>query len=281
MFVSESLVFTELHKTAGSHLLKLLSTYVGGQQIGKHNRIPEDLRNKFVLGSIRNPWDWYVSLWGYGCDRQGSVYLQTTRKSSLRYCLQQLPKEMGRQRPAVGHVAKQMKSDLNKDNQAWQAVYADSADVQAFRRWVRMMFDPAKAMDIGEGYGFSPFSQHAGLLSYRFFKLFTALDERVYDKSLDTSFEKLKLIWNEQGFVNAFVRQENLEDDFISSVAQAGISLSDSDKASILDGKNKKTNTSSRKAVSHYYDEETANIILQREKFIIERFGYDVNAVLR
>lgn len=274
MFVSESLVFTELHKTAGSHLLKLLSTYIGGQQIGKHNRIPEDLRNKFVLGSIRNPWDWYVSLWGYGCDRQGSVYLQTTRKTSLNYCFHQLPGEMGKSWPSINHVARQMSSDLQKDNTAWQEAYADSADVEGFRRWIRMMFDPNRAMDIGEGYGFSPFSQHAGLLTYRFFKLFTALDKRIYDKSLDTSYENLTRIWDKEGFVDAFVRQENLEEDFISSVTQAGIALSDSDKASILDGKNKKTNTSSRKNFEHYYDEETARLIFDRERFITNEFSY-------
>ena len=281
MFVSESLVFTELHKTAGSHLLKLLATYVGGEQIGKHNRIPEGLREKFVLESIRNPWDWYVSLWGYGCDKQGSVYLQTTRGTSLRYCLKQLPREMGRSRVAPSHFAKQMRSDLRKDNQAWQRVYADSSDFGAFREWVRMMFDPARAMDLGEGYGFSPFSQNAGLLSYRFFKLFTAMDNAIYDASVNTSCDNLEVIWDKQGFVNAFIRQENLEEDFIAALSQAGITLTDANKSAILDGKNKKTNTSSRKAVSHYYDEETANIILQREKFIIERFGYDINAVLR
>lgn len=281
MFVSDSLVFTELHKTAGSHLLKLLSTYVGGQQVGKHNRIPIDLRNKFVLGSIRNPLDWYVSLWGYGCDQQGSVYLQATRGTSWRYCWQQLPKEMGQTYPAPGQFYRQMRHDANKDYRAWQEVYADSSDVEAFRAWVRMMFDPARALDLGEGYGFSPFSQNAGLLSYRFFKLFTGLDKKIYHPALQTDVENLKLIWKRDGFVNAFVRQEQLEQDFIDSLNQAGIALSDADKQAIMDGKNNKTNTSSRQAADHYYDTATADIIMQREQFIVERFGYDVDAVLR
>lgn len=281
MFVSESLVFTELHKTAGSHLLKLLSTYVGGEQIGKHNRIPVDLRKNFVLGSIRNPWDWYVSLWGYGCDKRGSVYLQTSRKINTSYCWRQLPKEMGYKRSAPGPFIRQMKHDLGKDPDVWNPLYTDSSDVAAFRKWIKLMFDPAHALDVGEGYGFSPLSQHAGILSYRFFKLFTGLDANIYNDKIDMSQASLPDLWKNFSFVDAFVRQEQLEEDFIQALEKAGIQLSDDDKSAIRAGKNNKTNTSSRKSVSHYYDEETATLIQNREQFIVDRFGYDINEVLR
>lgn len=280
MFVSENLVFTELHKTAGSHLLKLLSTYVGGEQIGKHNKIPKYLRKSFVLGSIRNPWDWYVSLWGYGCDNKGSVYLQSTRQTSFRYCWRQLPGEMGARHVQPKYLLKQMHHDVRKNVSDWRSVYTDADDVEGFRRWVKLMFDPSRALDIGEGYGFSPFSQSAGVLSYRFFKLFTSLDEKLYEASLNTNSEVLKEIWNRQGFVDAFVRQECLEEDFLAALEKAGISVSEPDRKAIMAGKNKKTNTSSRSAASAYYNEETANIIFTREKFLINEFGYRFEDVL-
>ncbi|WP_218958945.1 hypothetical protein [Salinimonas marina] len=261
--------------------MKLLSTYIGGEQIGKHNKIPKYLRKNFVLGSIRNPWDWYVSLWGYGCDNKGSVYLQSTRQTSFRYCWRQLHREMGSAHVQPGYLLKQMRHDAKKNVGDWQSVYTDANDVEGFRRWVQLMFDADRALDIGEGYGFSPFSQSAGVLSYRFFKLFTGLDEKLYDEALNTNPEALKEIWNTQGFVDAFVRQERLEEDFLAALKKAGISVSESDREAIMAGKNKKTNTSSRKDVSHYYDEQTANIIGTREQFIVDRFGYDINAVLR
>ncbi len=40
MFVSDKLVFTELHKTGGTHIYSWLSRLIGGEQRGKHNRVP-------------------------------------------------------------------------------------------------------------------------------------------------------------------------------------------------------------------------------------------------
>ncbi|MDM7859633.1 hypothetical protein QTP81_03300 [Alteromonas sp. ASW11-36] len=281
MFVSKPLIYTELHKTAGSHIGKLLAKYVGGEQVGKHNRIPGELRDNFVLGSIRNPWDWYVSLWGYGCDNRGSVYLQSTRGTSWRYTLRQLPREMGLHRISLGRASRQLMHDFNKPVSEWQAVYQDVNDVSGFRKWVKLMFNPDRALDIGEGYGFSSFSQQAGLLSYRFFKLFTSLDQEIYKPTLQTDLSSLVKVWQERGFIDAFVRQENLEEDFLNALEQANIELSDAQKSEIRAARSNKTNTSSRKSANHYYDEETANIILEREKFIVQQFDYDINSILR
>ena len=75
MFVSEKLLYIELPKTACSQIRDLLKHLVGGQNIGKHNRPSEELvsSERVIIGSIRNPWDWYVSLWAFGCDQKGSL----------------------------------------------------------------------------------------------------------------------------------------------------------------------------------------------------------------
>ncbi|QJR81971.1 hypothetical protein CA267_015030 [Alteromonas pelagimontana] len=280
MFVSDSLIFTELHKTAGSHIGKLLSQYVQGEQIGKHNRIPVQLRNRFVVGSIRNPWDWYVSLWGYGCDRKGSVFLQTSRKTDLRYTAIQLPQEMGARYGSPIVFMRQMYNDSKKNVRQWQECYCDPSDVDAFRRWIKLMFSPEYALDVGEGYGFTDFSKNAGLLSYRFFKLFSALDTEIYSKSCKASPDDLHELWKKQGFVDQFIRQENLEEDFLLGMEKAAVHLSDEQKSDIWRAKNNKTNTSSRKATSYYYDEETANLVLEREKFLIDFFNYRMDSIV-
>jgi len=55
MFVSEKIVFLELHKTGGSHIGHLLSSLLEGEQVGKHNTLKGLYRNRTILGSIRNP----------------------------------------------------------------------------------------------------------------------------------------------------------------------------------------------------------------------------------
>lgn len=82
MLVSDHLVYLELPKTACSHIRDLLKLLVGGDIVGKHNRLPGHLmqQNKMIVGSIRNPWDWYVSMWAYGCDRKGLLYKRLTSR---------------------------------------------------------------------------------------------------------------------------------------------------------------------------------------------------------
>ena len=48
MFVTDKLVFLQLRKTGCGQIARLLSEYEGGQQIGVHNRITDDLKSKFV-----------------------------------------------------------------------------------------------------------------------------------------------------------------------------------------------------------------------------------------
>jgi hypothetical protein len=72
MFISNKVVFLELHKTGSSLLRKLFKSegVLAGEIIGKNNQISNNLltQDSIIVGSIRNPWDWYVSLWAYGCD---------------------------------------------------------------------------------------------------------------------------------------------------------------------------------------------------------------------
>ncbi len=95
MFISDKLVFVELHKTGGTHILNLLEKISNGQRISKHNRVHKQYHDRYIIGSVRHPWDWYVSHWAYGCSGHGSVHSQLTRGLDLLYNYRQLAKKMG------------------------------------------------------------------------------------------------------------------------------------------------------------------------------------------
>lgn len=274
MFISDPLVFVELHKTAGSHIGRCLRTILEGRQVGKHNMVPPELYDRFILGSIRNPWDWYVSLWGFGCDGNGSAYHQATRRFGWSYYWRQLNKEMGKTWLTPSEYLTQILSDARKPVNAWRDTYRDSSDPACFRAWLKLIMDPEHRYDIGEGYGFSPISHHSGLLTYRFFKLFSRLGQNLYrDPALGRA-EGLQAVWAQHGITNAIVRTEALEDELIQALELAGIALSEEDRAFILEGKTQKTNTSTRKPADYYYDDETIALVNQRESFIIQQFDY-------
>lgn len=279
MFISEKIIYTELHKTGGTHICTWLNQLLGGEQVGKHNRVPSYLWDRFILGSIRNPWDWYVSLWAFGCGGQGSVWQQTTRRVDLRYLNRQLHGEMGFNRLHPAHWIRQALQDLRKPVKAWLSSYRGHADPVAFREWLTLMMAPNRRFDMGEGFGFSPVSLRYGLMTYRYLKLFTRLGPEIYnDKSLATS-EGVRKAVNENRLVKYIVRNESLEEDLLDALALAGCTVDEAGKAAFLAARQKKTNTSQRLAANFYYNEETVELVASREMLLIDQHGYEPPAV--
>lgn len=274
MFISDQLVFVELHKTAGSHIGRCLQEILPGRQQGKHNPVPSELHQRFILGSIRNPWDWYVSLWAFGCDGHGSVYHQTSRRFDWGYYWRQLNKEMGRTWLSPGQYVRQCAADAVKPVSQWRDCYADSASPEGFRQWLRLLLDPQRRFDIGEGFGFSPLAQHSGLLTYRFFKLFSDLGQHLYTDPTLGQPHALPKYWEDHRITDFIIRNESLEADLIRGLELAGVDLKAEHRILIEQGKTQKTNTSTRRAADFYYDDETIELVRSRDKLIIQLFDY-------
>ncbi|MCK4708730.1 MAG: hypothetical protein KAU21_08940 [Gammaproteobacteria bacterium] len=248
MFISNDLAFIELHKTGCTHIGKLLASLVDGVQRGKHN-LPAPFvlnSNRYFLGSVRNPWDWYVSLWSYGCDKKGLVYSHTTRP---------LANNAQDHRPA-------------KNPKKWKRCYADVHSASAFQDWLHMMNDKKYWNDFGEGYGVNPAASFSGLLSFRFLNLFC---QDVPSKP--ASIDDLIAYEKQNCYINNFIRTEHLEDDLIKALENCKINLTEQQKQFIYAAG--KTNTSaSRNLTAHYYDKQTAELVYEREKIIIDKFSY-------
>lgn len=274
MFFNDRIVFVELHKTGGTHIGHWLKRLVGGVHEGKHNRVPLDLRNRFIIGSVRNPWDWYVSLWAYGCGDKGSVRAQTNRRVSPSYLWRQLGSEMGMRLPPVRCLAEQFAADLTKPVEKWRKLYADPTSTANFQEWLRLLFDAERRLDMGEGYGFSPVHRWGGLMTYRYMKLFSDLGARLYsDPRMGSPDEAMKL-FEEARLVQYVILNEQLEEDLVAALEASGYSLSDAQREQVFAAKSSKTNTSHRLPASHYYDERSRDLVASREQLVIRAHGY-------
>ncbi|KZZ09852.1 hypothetical protein A3750_08500 [Oleiphilus sp. HI0079] len=272
MMVSDELVFLELHKTGGTHIGRLMEKYLGGHREGKHNRLPAEYKSRFVFGSVRNPWDWYVSLWAYGCLGKGSVHQQTTSRISPLYYYRELNKEMGHDSFELKYAARQCVNDVFvKDRAAWEWCYEDANDPEKFRTWLQLVLNPENSLDLREGYGFAKISKQHGLMTYRLFKLFTSFDlfslENAAVANLDNA-------WKDERIVDYVIRNEELEKGFVAALDKANYGLSDEHRSEILGGANKRTNVSKRGEKEVYYDETSINLVASRESFIVDTFGY-------
>lgn len=263
MYLSEKFVFVELHKTGCTHIVRLLAETTAGKIVGKHNAPSQKILNstRTFIGSIRNPWEWYVSLWAYGCDKKGGVYNQVTKKNTLF--------KTGRNWLVDPfYTTFLLLNKVSKNPDQWQQCYSSPDDPEAFRQWLYMIHDSSHWHDFGEGYGKYVMSHAAGLLTYRYLKLFCRNDF-IKIQGLDElqEFEKTNC------YIDYFIRNENLERDFFAALDLAGCSLPEDKKKWV--NSVSKTNTSSKKyPAAYYYDAETINLVSDREQLIINKFGY-------
>lgn len=266
MYISDRLVYLELEKTGSTHVIRMLRKLEEGGVIeGKHNRAsPELLKSgRAMMGSIRNPWDWYVSQWGFGCESQGGLFLRQTGMGISGYGMREHPYF------ALRSILHQPWKPIKK----WQYVYEDIKDPERFRLWLAMMFDPAHKQDIGNGYGHSNLSAFAGYFTYSYLYLYSRNIAGLYDSSMRHEGD-VCVFDQQQNMLDYMIRNEYLDEDLIQAIGELGIVLDDEKHAMLSTAF--RTNESARERdLSFYYDQYSLDLVAERESFIIAKYAYE------
>ncbi|HJV72513.1 hypothetical protein [Ideonella sp.] len=276
MLICNKLIFIELQKTGSTHIKQLLRELVGGVNDGKHNTPDARLLGcgKPFIGSVRNPWLWYLSLWSYGCQRKGELFQRLTNEKRW-----QRMREKGEARRAREAASGAGDDDADRRLPAdWCAErakdywYADPDNAEAFREWIQAVLGRrALRHMLMAGYGKSPIGKAAGLMTYRYFNLFVNGTDAA--SPMMNNLLSLKMLDRSGCIVSHFIRNESLAPDFIRVVESCGVKLSDDQREHILSAR--KVNTSTRPhGPDYYYDEASIKLVARRERFIIDKFGY-------
>ena len=263
MFIADRLIYVELPKTACTHIGKLLALVVPGEQRGKHNKPSqaEFDRRPVFLGSVRNPWAWYVSLWAYGCQQEGMLWEALTHgRGSVR--------GLG-WRAAPIYAGRRWLHSLRQRPAEWQRLYSDVQDVQAFRTWLRWLHEPARRWDSAERFALHACAERVGLLTYRYLDLFC----RGGFRSI-ADLESLRAFDARANYLDHVIRTEHLEQDLLMVLERLQISISDEQRSQIFGGGRSNPSRGKRSRWQDYYDQASIELVAQRDRFITERFGY-------
>ncbi len=267
MFVSEKLVFLQMQKCAGTHIAALLERHIGGERRGKHSPLAVPAPEKLVVGSIRNPWDWYVSLWAYGCSDRGGVQgrLKKSRAAAVERIMRTSYSQPERWRPAWFEI----KQHLSRDVEFWRDCYADANDAAAFRRWLIAILSPEGQRFMGADYAERPLAEFMGFFTYRFATVFTpkALWQK-HAASIRAPADVAAFL-EAHCAVQRFIRTERLEDDLAAVLAEIG---RPDITAETLRGD--RINASRRKGMDAYYDSQTLDLVARAESALIAKFDY-------
>jgi hypothetical protein len=277
MLVGERLIYLQLQKTGSTRITDLIQATVGAEERSKHDRLRrEDLEDpgfaaRRIMGSIRNPWSYYVSLWAYGSRRAGGIYERTT--ASPRW---DQPKHLRQTlHPKTVPLAERGWRGRRRVER-WTAAYGDPDDRDAFRRWIRLLNDPKHLGDVGEGYGTSAVSRHAGLLTYRYLVLFT-MGVVPGEPHADLSdLDAVRAYAERFVLCQDMIRMEHLADELETALEAAGYQLTDEQRATIHGkAEGRSENRTKHRPAAWYYDAATRDLVAERDRFIIERHGYE------
>jgi len=287
MLICDKLIFIELQKTGSTHIKQLLRELVGGVNDGKHNTPDARLLGcgKPFIGSVRNPWLWYLSLWSYGCQEKGELFQRLTNEKRWQRLHEKGAARRAREAASADADGAGNDDDANRGAETdrrlpadWGAErakgywYADPDNADAFREWIQAVLGRrALRHMLMAGYGKSPIGKAAGLMTYRYFNLFVNAADSA--NPMMNNLLSLKMLDRSGCIVRHFIRNETLAPDFIRVVESCGVSLSDAQRDQILSAR--KVNTSTRPhGPAYYYDEACIKLVARRERFIIDKFGY-------
>ena len=268
MFINDKIAYLQLQKTAGTHIASVLHSLAPGQFRAKHSPLLEDVGDRLVVGSVRSPWDWYVSQWAYGCLARGSIYAQLTHSfPAITYRMA---------RAAILHPNLWSETlwkiifNASKDPREWIKYYNDANDPLLFRAWLKGILSEKGKRFLMENYPVLPLRKFAGLMTFRFLQLHVAHSRWRQSAAKIRCKNALRDLYREHGIVDRFVRVERLESDLGRILDDVGI-LHTADNPN----SRKRTNSSQRREAGYYYDDDTIELVRVQDFLIVDEFGYE------
>ena len=277
MILTDRLVFLQLQKTAGTHIGRLLVEEFGGREkFGKHRPLPPgfDPGKRLIVGSIRDPWDWYVSLWTFGCRQRGGPFERSTAERSVWNAL----RDPGTRRvsgasAAIASRVRAARHEWSRPWRTWRRLHADPADARLFREWLKLSLDSRRRFDLFRDFGQSAVSDYAGMLTFLYELLYLSDNSALFDRRLLPDLPALARHDEAHGILDATIRTENLEQDLLAVLQKAGYALTPRQVERIE--KAEPTNTSGRRrALADFYDAEATELVAERDALIIRKYGY-------
>merc|ERR1712216_202551 len=200
-------------------------------------------KRPFVVGAIRHPCEYYVSLWAFSSGGPIDIVVRS---------LPSLQQYLGR----------------DKDSH-----YASPADIARFRKWVRHLSGPEFNL-LSTRFWFSYFKDRNPC---RAFEGDVCVGSRSKYAAMEDEIRSDLSAMNVSSVADCWIQTVTLEADFEACLkkyeALTGVPI---DWRRFFELKETRyRNKSKRAKCREYFDEETMSFVMERDRLIVEKFGYE------
>ena len=253
MIEYEKFIYLDVYKTGSAHLKQLLPAITHGEQIRLRRHAPITAARpyrwtggKLVFVTVRNPWDWYTSLWSYACERKGAIW---------RFFSEALP-------PAE-----------------LKAMFDVTDPVVSFEKWLRAVNDKDFMQRvIRNNLPESGLAGTVGLYTFRFMRVTTPYPTAFLKGWLVPSIDAAIRYQRWFHMYSEILRSETLNDDIIRLVQKyrQRCRFKDDAEETIKEFAKQPRNTSTRilPGFRDYYTPEARALVAEKDRLFIDMFGY-------
>lgn len=265
MIFGEGFVFLELAKTGSTYARYIFAQMPGSGLVGKkHNtysQLNKNYQKRFKksikIASIRNPFEYYVSLYGFACSNRGGLYTRVMKRPDYL---------------SFYHSGQliTLTVEFLRWRSNWRKVLQDGNSVENFKRFLFLLLNQNPTAP-GFYYGLSQGYRHIGYYTHDFLR--TCTYDFISAARSFQSYADVEAHHREHYFVDVVLRNERLRDDLLQHAPDMGITRETMQAA--IDSKPARSGTASKhKPWREYYDEESRALVAEKEKMIINIFDY-------
>lgn len=287
MLVNDRLIVLRLRKCATTHVVETIRRTVGGEfrkslelrgtTPTSHGRLDIPTEGRRVLGTIRDPWSWYVSLFAYGCEGRGGLYRTVTRDVSARSALGSMWRETRAKKALPRASFGRYRQSKRHPAALWQELYADVNDTAAFRAWLALVLDPGQSHVVDRSYATSGLADLVGFLSWRYLAIFSRDADPLLAPGGFASVEDLVNFDTSDNVCDELIRTDRIATDLPAVLDRAGFVLDPAQQAKLDENVHAREprNASAHRSPLDYYDAAAADLVTERDRLVIERHGYE------
>ncbi|MDH6267687.1 hypothetical protein M2360_003084 [Rhizobium sp. SG_E_25_P2] len=256
MIEYEKFIYLDMYKTGSSYVVALLNRLVAGKPVRAFRHAPLTKgrpffwkQGKYAFATVRNPWDWYVSMWSYSIEQPNVVFFRDVRKS------------------------------LGEDGV--NRLFDRSNPKESFRLWLRSVNDPSffKTIETENPYAHSSVNPFLGFYSYRFLRVTTPHPALALNRAYLWNMDRAIAHQKRWAIYDHVFKSETLTQDFSTFVLENIDRCGFKKNAEAILRKHapQPKNTSTRTLTTYrdYYDDELRDLVARRDRLMIDLFGYE------